>query len=144
LRGATNSCSLLRKLIQLPQTGTRSLRYAEQDAAAGARYDGNPEVGFIDIGTLGAWGEGHTVPSTRRPYAAPTAIRQIDLYHRYFPHSLVVVNDDFSIQGRGIEQFGYARELGMTSRDDSILVEKPAIANRWAARRPRPTVTRSA
>ena len=48
-------------------------------AAAGARYDGNPELAFIDVGTLGAWGEGHTVPSTRRPYAAPTAIRQIDL-----------------------------------------------------------------
>jgi hypothetical protein len=94
-------------------------------AAAGARYDGNPELSFIDVGTLGAWGEGHTIPSTRRPYAAPTAIRQIDLYHKYFPHSLVVVNDDFSIQGRGIELFGYARELGMTLRDDSILVEKP-------------------
>jgi len=94
-------------------------------AAAGARYDGNPEVAFIDVGTLGAWGEGHTVPSTRKFYPAATVLRQIDLYHKYFPRTLVVVNDDFSIQGRGIELFGYARELGMGFRDDSILVEKP-------------------
>ncbi|MFN7997006.1 MAG: DUF4832 domain-containing protein [Bryobacteraceae bacterium] len=94
-------------------------------AAAGARYDGNPELAFIDVGTLGAWGEGHTIPSTRKPYSAATALRQIDLYHKYFPHSLVVVNDDFSLQGRGIELFEHARELGMGFRDDSILVEKP-------------------
>jgi hypothetical protein len=94
-------------------------------AAAGARYDGSPDLAFIDVGTLGAWGEGHTIPSTRRPYSSATALRQIDLYHKYFPHSLVAVNDDFSLQGRGIELFGYARKLGMTLRDDSILVEKP-------------------
>ena len=94
-------------------------------AAAGARYDGNPEVAFIDVGTLGAWGEGHTTPSTKKFYPAATVIHQIDLYHKHFPHSLVVVNDDFSIQGRGIELFGYSRGLGMGFRDDSILVEKP-------------------
>jgi hypothetical protein len=53
-------------------------------AAAGARYDGSPDLAFIDVGTLGAWGEGHTVPSTRRPYSSATALRQIDLYHKYF------------------------------------------------------------
>ena len=94
-------------------------------AAAGARYDGNVDLAFIDIGTLGAWGEGHTIPSTKKPYSAATALRQIGLYHKYFPHTLVVVNDDFSLQGRGIELFGHARELGMGFRDDSILVEKP-------------------
>ena len=94
-------------------------------AAAGARYDGNPEVAFIDVGTLGAWGEGHTIPSTRKVYPQATVLRQIDLYHKYFPHTLVVVNDDFSIQGRGIELIGYASGLGMGFRDDSILVEKP-------------------
>ena len=94
-------------------------------AAAGARYDGNPEVAFLDIGTLGAWGEGHTVPSTQKPYSAATALRQMELYHKHFPHTLVMVNDDFALQGRGIELFDRARELGMGLRDDSILVEKP-------------------
>ena len=30
-------------------------------AALAARYDGNPNVAFIDIGSYGLWGEGHTV-----------------------------------------------------------------------------------
>ena len=92
-------------------------------AAAAARYDGNPEVAFIDVGALGAWGEGHTVPSTKVVYTAATVRRYIDLHRKHFRKTLVVVNDDFSIQGRGIELFGYARELGMGFRDDSILVE---------------------
>ncbi len=94
-------------------------------AAAAARYDGNPEVAFIDAGTLGAWGEGHTLPSTLKSYPASTAIREIDLYRKYFTRTPVIVNDDFSLQGRGIELFNYARSLGMGFRDDSILVEKP-------------------
>ena len=42
-------------------------------AAMAARYDGNPNVAFVDIGTFGLWGEGHTFissgcrPSARRP-----------------------------------------------------------------------------
>jgi len=28
--------------------------------AMAARYDGNPEVAFVDVGSLGVWGEGHT------------------------------------------------------------------------------------
>lgn len=94
-------------------------------AAAAARYDGNPEVAFFDLGALGAWGEGHTVASTHVVYPAATVRRYIDLYHKHFQRSVVVVNDDFSIQGRGIEIFNYARERGMGFRDDSILVEKP-------------------
>jgi len=30
--------------------------------AMGARYDGDPRVGFIEVGTLGFWGEWHTYP----------------------------------------------------------------------------------
>jgi Domain of unknown function (DUF4832) len=33
-------------------------------AAFGARYDGDPRLGFIEIGLLGFWGEWHTYPHT--------------------------------------------------------------------------------
>jgi Domain of unknown function (DUF4832) len=33
-------------------------------AALGARYDGDPRVGFIELGLLGFWGEWHTYPVT--------------------------------------------------------------------------------
>ena len=42
-------------------------------------------MAFIDVGTLGAWGEGHTIPSTKKFYPAATVRRQIDLYHKAFP-----------------------------------------------------------
>jgi hypothetical protein len=33
-------------------------------AAFGARYDGDPRIGFITVGLLGYWGEWHTYPET--------------------------------------------------------------------------------
>ena len=33
-------------------------------AALGARYDGDPRIGFIELGLLGFWGEWHTYPVT--------------------------------------------------------------------------------
>ncbi len=91
-------------------------------AAAAARYDGNPEVAFIDVGSFGVWGEGHTGATTRLPYTAATVKEHIDLYRKHFKHTLLVANDDFSNQGRGLEVLYYARKLGLTLRDDSILV----------------------
>jgi hypothetical protein len=88
-----------------------------------ARYDGNPHVAFMDVGTFGVWGEGHTVWSTRIPYSFATIRRHIDLYKKNFKHTLLVANDDFMIQGRGIETLGYARDQGLGLRDDSVLVQ---------------------
>jgi hypothetical protein len=91
-------------------------------AAAAARYDGSPDVAFIDVGSFGVWGEGHTASSTRLPYSAATVRRHIDLYRKHFQRTLLAANDDFSNQGRGIEVMNYARRHGLTLRDDSILV----------------------
>jgi hypothetical protein len=33
-------------------------------AALGARYDGDPRIGFVELGLLGFWGEWHTYPVT--------------------------------------------------------------------------------
>jgi hypothetical protein len=33
-------------------------------AALGARYDGDPRIGFVELGLLGYWGEWHTYPET--------------------------------------------------------------------------------
>jgi len=91
-------------------------------AAAAARYDGNPNVAFIDVGSFGVWGEGHTHATTRLPYDARTVKLHLDLHKKHFKKTLLAANDDFSNQGRGLETLHYARELGMTLRDDSILV----------------------
>ena len=91
-------------------------------AAAAARYDGNPDVAFIDVGSFGTWGEGHTYAASLIPYSAATIRRHIDLYKKNFKHTLIVANDDFVSQGRGLEAINYAREKGLGLRDDSILV----------------------
>ena len=91
--------------------------------AAAVRYDGNPNVAFVDVGSFGVWGEGHTVASTRLPYSVATIRRHIDLYRKHFKKTLLVANDDFALQGRGLEALGYARDQGLGLRDDSILVQ---------------------
>lgn len=103
-------------------------------AALAARYDGNPDVAFVDVGSFGGWGEGHTFSTSRRTYPCSTVIRHIDLHLKHFRHTLLTANDDFAFQGdepidfelrkhQGMEIILYAREKGLTLRDDSILVD---------------------
>lgn len=91
--------------------------------AVAARYDGNPDVAFIDVASFGVWGEGHTFSSTRLWYPARTLYRHMDMHRRIFSKTLLVANDDFVFQGESTLR--YARTLGMTLRDNSILVQPP-------------------
>ena len=89
-------------------------------AAAARRYDGSPHVAFIDVGSLGIWGEGDP---REFPYSAATVKRHIDLHTKHFKRTLVALSDNATYQGRGGEQtLLYARDQGVTMRDDSILV----------------------
>ena len=92
-------------------------------AAFAARYDGSPEVAFIDIGSFGVWGEGHTFHSTKLPYSAETIRRHIDLHVKHFKKALLAANDDFVSHSRGEACIEYACERGLTLRDDSVLVQ---------------------
>ncbi|MCW5982400.1 MAG: DUF4832 domain-containing protein [Bryobacteraceae bacterium] len=91
--------------------------------AAARRYDGCTEVAFVDVGTFGVWGEGHTYSGSLLPYTAATIRTHIDLHRKHFKRSLLAANDDFSLQGRGLETMDYARQLGLALRDDSIIVQ---------------------
>lgn len=92
-------------------------------AALADRYDGNPEVAFIDVGSFGVWGEGHTYASTRKPYTVETIKRHIDLHTKHFKRTLLVANDDFALHDRGRATIEYAAAHGLGLRDDSILVQ---------------------
>ncbi len=61
--------------------------------ALGARYDGHPDVEFLDIGSYGIWGEWHT------PHPAPIEVRRriVDLYVAAFqktPLVVTLINDN--------------------------------------------------
>lgn len=96
--------------------------------AAAARYDGDPNVAFIDVGSFGVWGEGHTFWSTKLAYSSATVRRHVDLYLKHFKKTLLTANDDFKDQGRGMDAIQYPFSRGLTLRDDSIMVQPKDLA----------------
>ncbi len=99
-------------------------------SALAARYDGRPEVAFVDIGSYGLWGEGHTfgssqVPEEKRAVDIP---RHIDMWCKHFRRTQLVISDDLdghdNTSGR-YPLLDYARSKGVAWRDDSILVQPP-------------------
>ena len=97
-------------------------------AAMGERYDGNPNVAFIDIGSYGVWGEGHTLASTGVEYPNEVIKKHIDLHVKYFPNTQLAISDDVAGHDADLvhhELTDYARSQGVTLRDDSIMVQPP-------------------
>ncbi len=103
------------------------------DAFLGAmaeRYDGNPNVAFVDIGHFGLWGEGHTLFTDRihgHKWGDETRKRIIDLYCKHFKKTLLVMSDDFvghRAPGIHFPVSDYALSKGVSLRDDSIVCGK--------------------
>jgi hypothetical protein len=99
-------------------------------AVLAERYDGNPNVAFIDIGSFGMWGEGHTCFTSRLTQAQTLEIakKHIDLHVKHFHHTQLCISDDLAgsdTPGRHLPETDYAISKGVTLRDDSILVEPP-------------------
>ena len=98
--------------------------------AMAARYDGNPNVAFVDVGSYGLWGEGHTFMSSQVPTNQATELikQHIDIYAAHFKKTLLCIGDDVvghDKPGRHFPETDYAISRGMTLRDDSILVQPP-------------------
>ena len=92
------------------------------------RYDGNENVAFIDLGSYGVWGEGHTGASTRLDYDFETKKKHIDLHCKYFKKTLLCINDDYAGSNKIQDEYpiiDYAFSKGLTLRDDSIMVQPP-------------------
>ena len=91
------------------------------------RYDGKPWLRYIDVGSIGDRGEGHTWSGSRKEYGYTVRKKHVDLYHRHFKKSQVVVTDDFvyAIADAKDRQQLHQDILhaGISYRDDSILVD---------------------
>lgn len=103
-------------------------------AAMAARYNGNPNVAFIDIGSYGMWGEGHTLMSSQVPEDKALEIikKHINLHVKHFTKTQLCISDDVAGHnkpGRHFPETDYAISKGVTLRDDSILVQPPP--NSW-------------
>ena len=97
-------------------------------AAFAKRYDGRPEVAFVDIGSVGIWGEGHTSRTIKlSPKETQRIVKlHIDLHRRHFRKTLLVANDDFTSSNttQSSPAMDYAFEKGLGWRDDSIMVDR--------------------
>ena len=64
-------------------------------AAFAARYDGRPWLRYVDIGSIGDWGEGHTWAGSQKSYDFDQRKKHVDLHLKYFKKSPLVISDDF-------------------------------------------------
>lgn len=102
--------------------------------AFAARYDGDERVAFVDIGSFGVWGEGHTGFTVKfgKEETARAVRAHVDLHCRHFKKTLLAISDDvdgaWDMSGNW-PLTDYARSKGVTLRDDSILVSAPP--NQW-------------
>jgi len=59
-------------------------------AALGERYNRNPRVAFVALGTLGFWGEWHTWPRTDLFASEATQRAVVRAYRQAFPHKILL------------------------------------------------------
>ena len=95
-------------------------------ATLGEKFNGDPRIECIDIGTMGTWGEGHTVFGTGEIIPPAILKKHFDLHAKYFPDTFVLCNDDHIScriahgQAEVQEVLDYAYERGFGVQDDSV------------------------
>jgi hypothetical protein len=110
--------------------------------AFGQRYDGKAWLRYVDVGSIGDWGEGHTSSGSNKTYGFEERKKHVDLYLKYFPNTQLVVADDFVYAIRDADQqekmHRYVLNHGISYRDDSILVNwyVTSTSNTWCVRSP--------
>lgn len=111
-------------------------------AAFAARYDRQPWVRYIDIGSIGDWGEGHTHSGSRKEYSLAVRKHHVDLHLEHFKRAQLVISDDFvySLKDPAERQALHQHILtnGITYRDDSIMVNGyfSSASDRFTVRSP--------
>ncbi|MCW3059052.1 MAG: hypothetical protein JWQ02_873 [Capsulimonas sp.] len=107
-------------------------------AALGKRYDRNPRVAFVTVGTLGFWGEWHTYPRVELFAAPATQQRVIDAYRRAFPDKHLQARYPDGVTGKQ-GWLGYHDDMfpsDTTGPDDWMFLPKMGRAGRtdnWKA-----------
>lgn len=96
-------------------------------AAFAARYDGKPWLRYVDVGSIGDWGEGHCWAGSRRDLSFAVRKEHLDLHLKYFRRTPLVVSDDYvHALNDPAERERLHRHIlasGIGYRDDSIMVD---------------------
>ena len=70
------------------------LEKLENFIAAAAQHLSQYPVDFIDVGSLGSWGEGHCLETEEAPITTVMKINHMRLWKKYFPDTTVLAGDD--------------------------------------------------
>lgn len=110
----TNTQPFPPKPIETPDYEDPGLRRCLRDfiEALGAKYDGDPRVGFLTAGLLGTWGEWHTHPRTELWASKAVQAEVMDAYERAFRRTPVLLRypagpDDPAYAANDRRPFGY-------------------------------------
>lgn len=76
-------------------------------AALGARYDGDPRIGFITVGLLGFWGEWHTWPHEDWMASVTVMNEVLDAYGTAFDETRLLVREPKDGTGMGQRRLGF-------------------------------------
>jgi hypothetical protein len=96
-------------------------------AAFATRYDSKPWLRYVDVGSIGDWGEGHAWGGSRKECGFKTRKAHVDLYLKHFKRAPLVLSDDFVYalgnpdERQALHQYALAN--GISYRDDSIMVD---------------------
>jgi hypothetical protein len=92
------------------------------------RYDNKTWVEYIDIGSYGDWGEGHTQAGSKKDWPAWVLKEHVDLHQRHYKKSVLVINDDhtgcrYIDVASKPELLDYFVKKDLALRDDSVCVK---------------------
>ena len=98
-------------------------------AGCAEKFDGNPDIEYIDIGTFGTWGEGHTFCGSGKKFPYSTLKAHVDLHLRHFKNTQLIINDDIithvsttSVEdSERLTEYCAGKLIGI--RDDGICVD---------------------
>jgi hypothetical protein len=111
-------------------------------AAFATRYERQPWLRYVDIGSIGDWGEGHSWASSRKTLSFAVRKLHIDLHLKYFKHARLVISDDYVhalpdlVERARLHQ--YILTNNISYRDDSIMVNSyfSGTSDRFTVRSP--------
>jgi len=111
-------------------------------AAFAARYDAKPWLRYLDIGSIGDWGEGHCWAGSRKDMSFAVRKAHIDLHLKHFKHTQLIISDDYvhalkdPAERASLHQHILAN--GISYRDDSIMVDSyfAGTSDRFTVRSP--------
>jgi hypothetical protein len=96
-------------------------------AAFAERYDAKSWMRYMDIGSIGDWGEGHCWAGSRKDLSFAVRKLHVDLHLKHFKRTQLVISDDYvhalndPAQRAKLHQYILAN--GISYRDDSIMVD---------------------